>query len=568
MNYSQYFYIYMVSIGINIVMTVILICKRRSSGAVAMIAVLLCCSLWSFGSAMETGVYDIANKFLWVKISYSAHTFGPVAWFIMILQLTENQKWTSRRNILLLSTVPAITSVLAITNFHGLMWLQSRLLVSGSLTVLSFTYGPWFWIHMVYATVLDLLSATMAIRFWRKQAPYFGRRYACLVFPVLIVWLVNTAYLFKLGSPVDLTPIAWGASTPFIFWALFRDKLFDFVPIARYHVMENISSGIVLMDLKNRVVDLNPASAELFECRPDSSVGVEAHEFFRDWPDLLRQLDGNANQIEFRNSQSDNYYVSSCYEIKQKEIVLGRMFIIRDVTKERRIQSELLDTQRRMVAQDERERMARDLHDDMGQILGFVNVQTQAISEYIRNGRLDEASKCLIRLSEVSRDAHDHVRETILTMRGETEEKEMTAAMYLRKLEQMMRLFERNSGIQVRMKAEGIDSLRMWNFRPAMQLSKIVREALNNIREHSGATEVLAIFEENFDTLIVTVSDNGCGFDTAAKASDSHYGLLFMQERAKEMGGWLSISSKSGKGTSVEFRLPLSAIALREKLKV
>lgn len=570
MSCSPYFYIYMASIGVNAVMIFILLRKKNSSGAAALIAVLLCCSLWSFGSAMETFVSGFNGKLFWARVSYPAHSFGPVAWFIMIMQLTEHQKLASKKTVLLLCAVPAVTLVLAVTGFAGLMWGKGRLLAGGPLTVLSFSYGPWFWIHMVYASALDLLSVSTAIRFWKKQAPYFGKRYACLVFPVIIVWIVNTAYLFKLWFPVDLTPIAWGASTPFVFWALFRDNLFDLVPIARYHVMENISSGIVLLDLKNRVVDLNAAAAELFSCSPGNSIGMDAHSFFTGWPELLRQVEEYLNQIEFKvfGNQYENNYVSACYDVKQKENVLGRMFIIRDVTEERRIQGELLDTQRRMAVQGERERMARDLHDDMGQILGFVNVQSQAVGEYIRHGRLDEARKCLSRLSEVSREAHDHVRETILEMRGETAENELTAAAYYRRLSQELQLFERNSGIPVTLDTGGIDGLQLWNSKSVMQLSKIVREALNNIREHSQATKASVVFTQSHDCLIVTVSDNGLGFNTFAKVSGSHFGLLFMRERAEEIGGRLLVRSKPGQETSVEIRLPLCAITVREELRV
>lgn len=567
MNNSLCFWAYMASIVINAVMTAVLFRKRHASGAKALMLVLLCCSVWSFGSAMETCASSLAGKLFWTGISYPAHTFGPTVWFIMILQLTEHRQWASRRNILLLCVVPMITSVLAITDFQGLMWVQNQIAFNGSPAVLSLTFGPWFWIHMVYASVLDLLSVTLSIQFWKMQAPHFGRRYACLVVPVIIVWLINTPYLFKLGLPVDLTPIAWGASTPFIFWALFRDNLFDIVPIARYHVMENINSGIVLMDRKDRVVDLNPAACALFACRARNAVGVQAHEFFRDWPELLRQVEGGTDQIEFRKARkpADTYYVSACYEVKQKKKILGRMLIVRDVTEERRTQAELLDTQRRMAVQGEQERMARALHDDMGQIMGFVNVQTQAIGEYLRHGRTNEAQNCLARLSEVSRQAHDHVRETILEMRGESAKNEWTAAAYLQKLAQEFLLFERGSGIPVRNDFEAVNGLRVWASKPALQLTKIIREALHNIQEHSGATETSVLFAESGDTLTVSVSDNGHGFDTEAPTPVGHFGLTFMRERAEEMGGRFSIRSKTGEGTTVAVELPLTAVLVREE---
>lgn len=569
MSDSLYFWAYMVSIGVNAVMTAVLFRKRHASGAGALMLVLLCCSLWSFGSAMEMNASGLAGKLFWAEISYPAHTFGPAVWFIMILQLTEHRQWASRRNILLLCVIPVITSILAVTDYRGLMWAHSALQPSGALTALSMTYGPWFWIHMVYATALDLMSVALPILFWKRQAPHFGRRYACLVLPVVVVWLINTPYLFKLGLPVDLTPIAWGASTPFIFWALFRDNLFDIVPIARYHVMENINSGIVLMDRKDRVVDLNPAACVLFACQPRSAVGMKAHDFFLNWPELFRQEKEGTDHIEFKKAgkPADTYYMSSCYEVKQKKEILGRMLIIRDVTEERRTQAELLDTQRRMAVQGEQERMARALHDDMGQIMGFVNVQTQAIGEYLRHGRMEEARSCLVRLSEVSRQAHDHVRETILEMRGESAKNEWMAAAYLQKLAKELRLFERNTGIFVRDDFKSVNGSSVWASKPSLQLTKIIREALHNVCEHAQATQASVVFTQSDDTLVISVMDNGHGFDMEAPMSGGHFGLTFMRERAEEMGGRFSVRSKTGEGTAVRLEVPLAAVLVGEECK-
>jgi len=570
MSFSPYFWLYMGSICVNLVMIAYMLKRRRADGAAAFVAVLFCCSLWSFACAMESGLADPAAKLLWARISYPAHTFGPVAWFIMILQLTEHGHFTSRRNSLLLCAVPIITSLLAITDFHGLMYTGSRLVRRGSIAVMSFTFGPWFWIHAVYATGLDILSVVLALRFWKRQAPHYGKRYACLVFPVVLVWLVNTAYLLKFGPPVDLTPVAWGASTPFVLWALFRDSLFDLVPIARESVMENLTSGIILLDLKDRIVDINPAAVELFHCQPDKAIGLGAQEFFTDRPELLRQINGDIRQDEFKLSgeQADKYYISTCYDVRRKDAVLGKMLIIRDITQERLLQAELLSTQRTLAVQDERERMARDLHDDMGQIMGFVNVQSQAVLEYLKHGRIETAEECLERLSSVAREAHNNVRETILAMRGETAVNTLIAAKYYQKLEQELRLFERNNGIRVEKNFDDTNGSSEWRSKPAMQILKIIREALNNIQKHSGAAEVSVMCRENDSFLTVEISDNGCGFEIDSKVPEGHFGLLFMRERAEEMGGRLSVDSKAEAGTTVKLEIPLSAVLAKEVIQL
>lgn len=561
MTFSVYFWLYLVSIAINLVMIFYMIPNRRAGGAAAFIVVLFCCSVWSLTSAAESLFPDAAEKLLWLQIGYPAHTFGPLAWFVMTLRLTEHDQWLERKNLLLLCVIPVVTSVLALTNFHGLMWAGYGLVYQGAYPVLSLRYGVWFWIHMAYATGLDILSVVFTAWYGLRQTPLYAKRYASLMLPVVFVWAVNTPFLLHMGLPVDLTPVAWGAATPPVLWALFRNDLFDLVPIARTRVMESLGAGVVLIDRKNRIVDLNPAAAQIFHCPPDKTVGLGAENILSECPELLRQIAEDRNQAEWK-SPDGLCYVSSYYEIKRKKDIIGRMLILRDVTEERRMQAELLETQRQMAVQQERERMARDMHDDMGQIMGFVNVQAQAVQEYLKHGQTDVAQKCLERLSEVAREAHGHVRETILAMQGETAARTTAPEEFKKKLGQELNLFERSSGIRVEKDFQGIEGKSPWNAKAALQISKMVREAFHNIRQHSEADTASVAFAEEDGVLTVTVSDNGCCFDPDKPASGSHFGLLFLRERAEEMGGRLELQSRPDEGTTVKITVPMSVILL------
>ena len=566
MTLSVYFWLYLVSIAVNLVMIFYMLPNRREGGAVAFIVVLLCCSVWSLTSAAQSLVSDAAGKLLWLEIGYPAHTFGPLAWFVMILRLTEHDSWLERKKLLLLCVIPAVTSVLALTNFHCLMWVKYGLIDQGTYPVLTIRYGVWFWFHMVYATGLDVLSIFFTAWYGLRQTPLYAKRYASLMLPVVFVWLVNTPYLFHMGLPVDLTSVAWGAATPPVLWALFRNDLFGLVPIARARVMENLGAGVVLIGRKNRIVDLNPAAARIFRCTPERSVGLGAESFLSECPELLRQIGENRNQAEWK-APDGLCYVSSYYEIMRKKELLGRMLILRDVTEERRVQAELLETQRQIAVQQERERMARDMHDDIGQVMGFVNVQAQAVQEYLKRGQTEAAQKCLGRLSAVAREAHGHVRETILAMQGETAARTITSEEYKKRLGQELNLFERSSGIRVEKSFQEVGGKNLWNAKSMMQISKMVREVFHNIRRHSGADTASILFREESGALAVIISDNGCGFDPNEPVSGSHFGLLFLRERAEEMGGRMELQSGTGEGTAVKITVPLSAIVSEKEME-
>lgn len=562
MNLSLFFWLYMGTICVNFFMIFYILKNRCENGATAFIFVLLFSSLWCFASALENSVLGLGEKILWAQIGFPAYTLGPLSWLFMTLLLTDHCRWIRRKTILLLSIIPVITVILVFTNtLHGLIWSQMQLKTVQHFSVLSAEYGPWFYVHAIYSDGLNAMSVILSVRFWHKKAPLYGNHYASLSLSMLFVMLVNLAYVLKIGPPIDLTTIAWGFSSLFITRALFWNKLFDLMPIARERLMENVGSGVVILDLKSRVADINPVAAAIFSCQAQNVVGTDALQFFEGWPELQRQTDEHTPLIELKksNGQAIKYFESSFLEAKQGITKLGWIFIIRDISEQKRTQFDLLMSQREIAAQEERMCMARDLHDDIGQILGFVNVQAQAVQEYIKHGKTAQAEACLVRLSEVARETHDHVRETIHTMRGEAET-ETSVGELIKKLEQELQFFEHKTDIRICTNFSTVKCTNIWDSKCEMQILKIIRECLNNIQKHSQATEIRVSCVEKDETIAMTVSDNGRGFD-ADSIDGVHYGLQFMRERAEEIGGHLRIVSKIGEGTSVEFKIPLSAIS-------
>jgi signal transduction histidine kinase len=91
------------------------------------------------------------------------------------------------------------------------------------------------------------------------------------------------------------------------------------------------------------------------------------------------------------------------------------------------------------------------------------------------------------------------------------------------------------------------------------QLLYLFQEALNNVAKHAGAQQVDICLSWTEDTLTAALADDGCGFDVAdMEWAPGHYGLRIMQERAEEINGQLTISSRPGRGTQLLLQLPLT----------
>lgn len=202
----------------------------------------------------------------------------------------------------------------------------------------------------------------------------------------------------------------------------------------------------------------------------------------------------------------------------------------------------------------ERERIAREMHDGLAQVLAYINAQTSAISRHLADGRTEEAREEVIQLRDAAREVYADVREAILGLRIASAQ----PGHIWGSLQEYTEKFAVQTEIPVSW--EGLDQAQLVSLESATetQLMRIIQEALTNVRKHAAASRVtLSIGAEN-GCLSVAVEDDGKGFDTADVGSDgqSRFGLHTMRERAESVGSTLHLESVIGVGTKVTVRVP------------
>jgi signal transduction histidine kinase len=201
---------------------------------------------------------------------------------------------------------------------------------------------------------------------------------------------------------------------------------------------------------------------------------------------------------------------------------------------------------------EERERIARELHDGLAQVLGFINTQTQAVKKLLESRKIGEATSELEAMGAVSREVYADVREAIVGLRTAPKGLIPTIREYLSRLPRM-------NGCEVEFSvnedAEGVALVPSTE----IQLVRIVQEALSNVRKHAGASRVEVIIETDAREVGVSIVDDGHGFDPLQldRTGWPRLGLQTMRERAQAIGGAFDISSAPGEGTRVSVRVPL-----------
>jgi signal transduction histidine kinase len=202
------------------------------------------------------------------------------------------------------------------------------------------------------------------------------------------------------------------------------------------------------------------------------------------------------------------------------------------------------------AAELERHRLGRDLHDSVIAALFSLTTRAQAVRRGLDAGDLAVVRSAAQDLEELARSAVAELRSMVTDMRGRGP---ASAAELPAALGELVRSCSERDGLRVRLHTEPVPGL------PAGTVEHLVRitgEALHNCLKHAGAVEAQVVLEVRGSECVLTVSDDGHGFDPSAAGAGGH-GLRTMRERALLCGGLLQVDSAPGSGTRVVARVPL-----------
>jgi PAS domain S-box-containing protein len=511
---------------------------------------------WAFASALELAATDAGYKFFWFAVQAVLHLPTATLLFVFVLTYAGLEGWLTRRNLVLLFFPSAIILFLALTNpAHHLLW--SRIWVDEAVTI---ERGPGGWLGQLYAILL--FPVQIGVLGWLIIRSPLQRWPAALMLGAqLLSRITYLADVLRINpfAPFDAFMLAGTLTIWAYFVALFRFRILSVVPVGRDTAVERMEDGMVMLDAENRIVDLNPAARQVLALSRRDSVGHAARDALMGFPDLLGLLAQQApteGTLELDGKgQSKFLQVNISPLVHSRGFNLGRLMLLRDVTAQKKAQAELVEQQRALAALQEREHLGRELHDNLGQVLGYVKLKVHLAREALAQGEITAVEQQLARLETVAQEAHTDVRDYLLGI----DTREPTATGFLSLLGDYLERFQR--AYQIETDLHVMPEMTGCAFDPTaqVQLVRIVQEALTNTRKHSGARRACVSVSGYDGRARISIEDDGSGFDTrrAADGREPHYGLRFMRERAAEVGGSVEIDSAPDRGTRVTIDLPL-----------
>jgi len=230
---------------------------------------------------------------------------------------------------------------------------------------------------------------------------------------------------------------------------------------------------------------------------------------------------------------------------------------IQDITERKSIEHELLESREQLrelsaymeaIREEERKRIAMEIHDELGQLLTALKMDVSLLKMRLANDS-DAAKKI--------DDMRELVEKTIWMVRNVASHLRPAALNFgiVSALEWLVEDFGRRKGLSCQLWINGREPVL--DDAHATAVFRIVQASLTNVALHAGASRVDVTLTNTETTLDLYVSDDGCGFDPAAARNGYSYGLLGMSERARLIGGSLRIDSSPETGTVVSIHVPL-----------
>ncbi|OPX59649.1 MAG: sensory histidine kinase AtoS [Methanobacterium sp. PtaB.Bin024] len=344
-------------LGIILLMSAIIIMylaiyslRKRSSNLYYYFALLMfSVFFWCLGSAMEFFSADMMAKILWIQISYIGVATAAPLWFILILEYGQYEKYLKPAYIGMLMVLPLVIIILAFTNdLHGIIWPSITPVSDVTGAYLIYAHGLGYWINIGYSFIMIILGLVILLRLLMKSPRIYHNQILILMLsgaiPIFFSILYNTDIL---GIPgLDITPFGLTISGLLIAISIFKFSLLGIRPIAYETLFRTIKNGFMVFDNEDKLIDVNPA-AEMIGISTDD-VGRHVLELLNNLPEIKEFYQNQDEEsIVFAGDPFNIWIRIQNTLVYDNEHFKGRLIIIQDISKLKRVEKDFTDSEER-----------------------------------------------------------------------------------------------------------------------------------------------------------------------------------------------------------------------------
>jgi diguanylate cyclase (GGDEF)-like protein/PAS domain S-box-containing protein len=345
-QYTIFFSIALLATGLSLYTGFAVQRQKSKQGTFFFTAMLFFAAVWTcaVGLGMLARSEEIA--FIWIIIRMVGVVFCPVAWFFLALQYTGRSDLITKRTIILSVLIPFLSLVILLTNsFHSLFFTGIDYIQAGIFLIdETWHLGHYFIVHAAYSYILILVGDYLILKDVFRMSRKFRVQSFTFILATIIPLAVNITYTLHLipSLKVNYDPLGFVFSTLIFGWGIYFYKLFDLSPIARELLVDSMIDGMIVINQKNQIVDLNPAAERIFGLDHNvighnlatilSRNGLPHLNAFGRW---------EKEQIELQPGGRSSFYEVQYSSIFNKHQVMGKLITIRNITEQKRVEAKL-----------------------------------------------------------------------------------------------------------------------------------------------------------------------------------------------------------------------------------
>ena len=320
--------------------------KRRVYGSWHLIWLCVAASFWSFCEGLLYFGFETSVNIRITQIQYLGIVSVPPLLLTFVISIFGPRQWMKPIRTVLLFLVSICFLLLAWSNsFHHLIWTRYWTIDTFKFPMLGLEHGPLFWLMTLYSYTLLIVATIILLRRFKSTASIHRGQVLVILMPLGVVLLSNCVYLagFSPISNMDTTPLAFVFAAGAMAWGFFRYNLLDILPVAKDTIFISLTDGILVLDSRDRIIDLNPAGEKMLGLKYSEAVGVDIEQVFKGETHLLSRISKQetAEVTRYIENTHRSYELHVSVLKDRLDNNLGRVLVWRDITERKQLEFEL-----------------------------------------------------------------------------------------------------------------------------------------------------------------------------------------------------------------------------------
>ncbi|MFD0960525.1 histidine kinase N-terminal 7TM domain-containing diguanylate cyclase [Paenibacillus chungangensis] len=325
--------------------------RHELVAARTLVAITILQGIYIFAFAFELSGDNLEVIKRWITVEYIGIAYTPVVGLLLVLQYTS--RTPPRAALYLLFLIPTVTLLLVATNDWHHLFYKSVYFRPGAYTPLvDVQYSYWYIVHGAYTFSCLLVGIVLLLKQWRGTKRTYKGQLVALLGGQLIP--IVTTFLYVIGKTpygMDLIPFVLSLTTALYIWAMRSTGLMTISPIAKEHIVESMREGVIVLDLKDRLIDYNAAVRTMFPGQWQIAIGKPMAELWQDLIGLKGPLPGaRPNGSEgMQEMKRPDARTGAChyYQVRYSAIrnrsgdTVGKLLMFIDITELKQLQEKL-----------------------------------------------------------------------------------------------------------------------------------------------------------------------------------------------------------------------------------